>query len=68
MTVFKSSRPVYNALPRMAARVPMACSSFSSSRELTPPEAVTARPSMFASSRYTARFVPFSAPSRLMSV
>ena len=39
MTVFRSSRPVYRALPRMAAWVPMARSSFNSSRELTPPEA-----------------------------
>ena len=36
--------------------------------ELTPPEAVTCRPSIFASSRYKSRLVPFSAPSRLMSV
>ena len=33
-----------------------------------PPLAVTFRPSIFASSRYSARLVPCSAPSRLMSV
>ena len=51
MTVFKSSRPVYSALPKIEAGVPMDWSSYSSSYELTPPEAVTFKPSMFASSR-----------------
>ena len=51
MTSFRSSRPVYRALPKMAAWVPMACNSSNSAMELTPPEAVMFSPLISANSR-----------------